>query len=744
MEVENINKMSQKLLSQIAYNISFIDGYARNYNAALYSSPTIAEFMYKQDPNIYDTLQGVLQVQYFLQTAPFIYSVTAFNRLSGNYYVIGPDTEILSKDKMYDREIVEAVAQPILQASPLVRRAPVSSIKPDSYMNLYSYWVSQTDDEQNVTNGLVINVDTQWIFQKMISSPQHSGSMDWEVLIIDQSGTVVGHSEAALFLQNKAGEAYIRKIMSSSHESDYFVEEVNGEKSVVVFSSIEQMNWKIINVIPYSIISQSVNKIRNLTLVISLMVFAMGLFGSYILARRLYSPIGSLRERIGLLLDHSGSRGESGNEFQFIESNVVQTVEHLHTLKQFKSKNLNHVKTEYLKSLLLSVRPMERPDDLELRIGSGGGWYILVLLKLDQYNQFRQTRPEGEQAALRFALVNISHEILSAHFQCECVDMTEDCCIIIRLEEEPYHGAQPAIAELDRLLARVNELYNSYFHVTFSSFKTRSCPDLSGLQKLFAQARQGILEKIRYGHACTLSYLNLQNEWPPFEVSDPLVADFMEKLKGMKRDSIAESLERIIGKLYRCEYDSTICLISHMTSSIFNFLNTLEKNGTVQFHLSFPYWHKQITELETLSEMESALQELLDYILGQIAPSRDARSNLIVEGAVQYLKQHYRDVNLTQQSLADTLKISSFTLGKMFREATGMTVIDYLKEVRLQKAVELLKHTNYTVSRIVDEIGWGNRKYFSTVFKQVFGVTPMDYRLKNTLQQSLQPGDGQQ
>ena len=61
----------------------------------------------------------------------------------------------------------------------------------------------------------------------------------------------------------------------------------------------------------------------------------------------------------------------------------------------------------------------------------------------------------------------------------------------------------------------------------------------------------------------------------------------------------------------------------------------------------------------------------------------------------------------------------------------------YLKEIRLSKACELLTTSTLTVEAIAASVGYENSKYFHTVFKAEYGLTPSRYRLLHTLPSSL-------
>jgi two-component system, response regulator YesN len=67
-------------------------------------------------------------------------------------------------------------------------------------------------------------------------------------------------------------------------------------------------------------------------------------------------------------------------------------------------------------------------------------------------------------------------------------------------------------------------------------------------------------------------------------------------------------------------------------------------------------------------------------------------------------------------------------LSRAFKNITGRNFSDYLSEIRMNKAKELLEKTQLTVYDIAISVGYGDPQYFHRVFKKYFGVTPNEYR----------------
>ncbi len=77
---------------------------------------------------------------------------------------------------------------------------------------------------------------------------------------------------------------------------------------------------------------------------------------------------------------------------------------------------------------------------------------------------------------------------------------------------------------------------------------------------------------------------------------------------------------------------------------------------------------------------------------------------------------------------AEKLYISPSYLSRLFKKETGKTFIDYLKEYRLKKACDLLKHTNMRITEIAKTVGYDSYSYFNTLFSRFYGLTPAQYR----------------
>lgn len=84
--------------------------------------------------------------------------------------------------------------------------------------------------------------------------------------------------------------------------------------------------------------------------------------------------------------------------------------------------------------------------------------------------------------------------------------------------------------------------------------------------------------------------------------------------------------------------------------------------------------------------------------------------------------------SITPMDLAEIACMSYSKFRRIFKEYTGFTPSQYIREVRINTAKEMLTNTSKSIKEISHELGFENKDYFYTVFKKVTGVTPICYK----------------
>lgn len=127
----------------------------------------------------------------------------------------------------------------------------------------------------------------------------------------------------------------------------------------------------------------------------------------------------------------------------------------------------------------------------------------------------------------------------------------------------------------------------------------------------------------------------------------------------------------------------------------------------------------------TRQEVQRKLYEHTGMIHEKIA--KETQKKDLVEQVVEYLEHHYME-EINFNDLAGEFFLAPNYLYKKFKEKKQITVMQYLEEIRMKKAGELLENTASSVTEIAMQTGYADSNYFARIFKKNFGVTPREFR----------------
>ncbi|RAV00219.1 AraC family transcriptional regulator [Paenibacillus sp. YN15] len=721
-----LNSANEKFMNQVFTNTVQIDEYAKIYANALFNNPDAAQLMLAQQPSIVDTLRSMRSLETSLSAAPFLYSVYVYNGRTDTYYTVGP-TPVIRTGEFYDREIRSLFKDPgaKIDMSPIPRRMPVSDDPENGSVSVFTYILADhMADRTKIKNALVVNVRMDWLFNALQSYAENDSLDGSHVQLVDRKGLVVADKDQSLFLTHVADEPYAKRALASGDKSGVYLADVQGESSVITYSTDPASDWLLLSILPYKYIAGTVSHIRSLILLISCAMLAICITAAFLLAKRLHAPVLRLRDSVGQQLGIKPATGGS-DEFRFISETVASVHDQMLSLSSFKRSNQANLRQTILRGLLTAAVPQDWEKVFrEFQIGvEPYGGIALVMLKIDGYAGFCERYSKRDRDLLKYALVNIAEEVLSTNHACACVDMGEDHIIAI---------TNAAAGDKESLTGLARDIQISAAEccrLSVSAFVSETENGIREASTLYDTLLPLSQYRMRYGTGCLLHAGNLPEEpreSPPFD--EPLQELIAAIRKGRLTDMEAHCRE-IIETLKTGSCNDMIFALPILTASVFQTLSLMEKNGRVAFGLDYMAFDRTIKACETLAEAESEFGRIFRTVDERMNVNRDGRVASLIGDATRFIDQNYRNKALSTNMVADHFQLTAAYLGKLFRETNSCSIAEYITEVRMKEAASLLRETKLSMDELMERIGWENKKHFFTLFRKRFGVTPTEFRL---------------
>lgn len=146
---------------------------------------------------------------------------------------------------------------------------------------------------------------------------------------------------------------------------------------------------------------------------------------------------------------------------------------------------------------------------------------------------------------------------------------------------------------------------------------------------------------------------------------------------------------------------------------------------------------EEAEELQKMMQKIHSLSEIKKYVvrlLNEAIELRDAESGRrysdLIAAAKKEIENHYMTEEISLNTVAISVGMSPSYFSSIFSKEAGKTFVEYLTEVRIEKAKEFLMCSSMKTSEIGYEVGYKDPHYFSYIFKKVQGCSPKEYRAR--------------
>jgi two-component system, response regulator YesN len=137
----------------------------------------------------------------------------------------------------------------------------------------------------------------------------------------------------------------------------------------------------------------------------------------------------------------------------------------------------------------------------------------------------------------------------------------------------------------------------------------------------------------------------------------------------------------------------------------------------------------ELTKINTIEQLREQVRQILYCALAFRDDQNNSQYWQLIHQAKEYIDQHYMDADLSLNKIAAQVNLSPSHFSVVYSQETCQTFKEYLTEIRIKKAKELLRTTSLKSTEISYKVGYSDPHYFSHVFGKLTGFSPKEFRM---------------
>lgn len=556
-------------------------------------------------------------------------------------------------------------------------------------------------------NRMIINIDVAYIKQFL---DEHSLSENSKMIMYDLEGVI--------YSGNNEYENFIEKYLQNEKNDRPF----NLDNEIVItYKNNNSLfrQFKYMALIPQQDIKRKLVPLtRTYYLCISICAFLVLLISSY-LSKSIYTPVKNLMNIFSL----KGGNEEScyKNEFELIEENIRKIIYSNSMLNAQLSVAIPVMGEKLLVKLITGKKSTQNNEEINRELKKYGinfrnEYFSIAIVKFLYPEKFNNKFSDDAYEKLYESIIPLFASFVPKNMDFHVVELGDSkICLIFNASDKHY------LMNVKKIIESFSESLN---------YDKGVIKVLAGIGTI----KEGI-SNVNYSYNEALSVIVKLSEY-----SKENVVIYKENKEIVKINLVEEN--RLHNYIISGKFEEAEELLSAIIGRN-RILNSGEDEMTALFLKLYSILDysaaKKGVSVETLSGGENievskmTLRELEPLVIKLYKDAANyfdvnSKKNLMSE-VVDYLKEHC-DEDLDLNVVAERFDISPKYLSRAFKAYTNVRFIDYLNELRVTKAKELLENTDENITDILTKVGFNSRNTFYRVFKNLQGITPAEYREK--------------
>jgi len=385
-------------------------------------------------------------------------------------------------------------------------------------------------------------------------------------------------------------------------------------------------------------------------------------------------------------------------------------------------------KNKFLKMLIEGKEQIPSVDLSKVDLNINEKNIMACFLWIDEYSEIKKRYADNTLQHFMNGICNTIYQTISNYGIGEVICISpEEYTIIISNDTSSNKKVRETIMELlDKVRYALFNYLNIKTTIGISSIKN----GFINIHTLFEEAKQNAGYRYIIGKGRNIYPEDVENI--KFSKQATIIGKekkLLDSLKELNKEKIKVELSNllgVIGNLYAERIEDTFGYYFELIFLIMQFLSHTSQGVTNIFNHNTDFY-KIIGTFETQKEINDWINNLVMNIVDYLIENNNENTCKIVRMSQNYIMQNYMQ-KISLNEVSEYVGLSEGYFSKLFTKEANNTFIQYLTNLRIEKAKELLNDPNKKIYEVCEEVGYESVEHFSRIFKKYTEISPKKYQ----------------
>lgn len=512
-------------------------------------------------------------------------------------------------------------------------------------------------------------------------------------------------------------------------------EETRKSKTVVTRVSSVMAPWQCVIETPKSTYWNRVNRVRTVCGITVFVILLGGIAISIYMSRRNYSPLDKLIKQIGERSDKHFSDDE--NEYAYLMGTLNDMLREKVSIESRAEKQAAQLREHFLVRMAQGeIKNLSGDFAKQLDMSFISDRFLLAAFVTDETQKLfaddKSLTDDNRSELVQLIIRNIMGELIGEKHKVYFFRITDAEYALVNLAADSLPDVEYELADV---LVDGMTVIRENFELDFTAAISDMHCDIISIGACYRE----VYETVEYMKLTGMSGVGLYRDvrgaigttyYYPVELEIQLV-------NAIKLGD-SDAANKTLGKIFTMNFETNVinsglirCLMFDMMSTILKVsgdIDSLTENVIDAEKMS-----RIILSGDTKSArdcMTEAAQSLCAEVrrINEREKQKAGIDENTKEDIVRYIENNYKNPDMSMQAVGEAFNISPYYLSNLFKNETGKSITDYLRDYRVEKARELLLNTDMRLNDIAEAVGYVDARPLTRAFKQIYGTTPGKYK----------------